>query len=191
MSRNVCACYLKKSSPHWTKSNKAWYSWDLTGPNTMLAFEICKTYLKMILKVWEESVSNIFNTLFHKLNETFRGCIIANIWASQLHFIFQRYIFPDSQLWLYFIIILVCEWIFVLKDICFVHGIFYDHSSNYFLLPKCCLRSEFCLLQWTKRFTSLIVEFILSRFLAIKMNATLVFGHKNILSPFRGRSYIT
>ena len=31
------------------------------------------------------------------------------------------------------------------------------------------------MLQQTKRFTSLIVEFILSRFLAIKMNATLVF----------------
>ena len=101
---------LKKKVLH-IVSNKAWYSWNLTSPNTMLAFEICKTYLKMILKVWEESVSNIFNTLFHKLNETFRGCIIANIWASQLHFIFQRYIFPDSQLWLYFIIILVCEWI--------------------------------------------------------------------------------
>ena len=161
----------------------------------MLAFEICKTYLKMILKVWEKSVSNIFNTLFHKLNETFRGCIIANIWASQLHFIFQRYIFLDSPTFPTLVVlhynIIVCEWIFVLKDICFVHGIFYDHSCNFFLLPNCCLRSEFCMLQQTKRFTSLIVEFILSRFLAIKMNATLVFGHKNILSPFRGHSYIT
>ena len=114
-------------------------------------------------------------------------------------------ILQHSQLWLYFIIIVVCEihsfrtklhshceWIFVLKYIYFVHGIVYDHSSNFFLLPNCCLRSEFSMLQKTKRFTSLIVEFILSRFLAIKMNATLVFGHKNILSPFRGlSSYIT
>ena len=75
----LCLLYKKKVLHIGKKSNKVLYSWNLTSPNTMLAFEICKTYLKMILKVWEESVSNIFNTLFHKLNETFRGCIIANI----------------------------------------------------------------------------------------------------------------
>ena len=40
-------------------------------------------------------VSNTFNTLFHKLNETFWGCIIANIWTLLLHFPFAfpfRYI---------------------------------------------------------------------------------------------------
>ena len=38
------------------------------------------------------SVSNIFNTWFHKLNETFWGCIISNIWSLLLHF---RFAFPN------------------------------------------------------------------------------------------------
>ena len=130
VKKRLCLLFKKKCSTL-EKSNKAWYSWNLTSPNTMLAFEICKTYLKMILKVWEESVSNIFNTLFHKLNETFRGCIIANIWASQLHFIFQRYIFLDSPT---FPTLVVLHYdISMWMDFC---------SKIYLFCSRYCLRSQ-------------------------------------------------
>ena len=116
----------KKSAPHWKKVTK------LDIPGTWQAQIQCLLlkYVKRISKwSWKYGrnrfpISSIlYSYIFlYKLNETFRGCIIANIWASQLHFIFQRYIFLDSPTFPTLVVlhynIIVCEWIFVCYLFC-------------------------------------------------------------------------
>ena len=160
----------------------------------MLAFEICKTYLKMILKVWEESVSNIFNTLFHKLNETFRGCIIANIWASQLHFIFQRYIFPDSPTFPTLVVLHydISAWMDLSsKRYLFCSRYFLRSQQYFFSSSQLLFKIRVLHVTTNKKIHFLDCGVYFESFPCYKDECnSCIFGPKNIWSPFTGRSYV-